>query len=53
MAYLYTLGIKERDRKYREAEITAKSDTEVKRVCNLLLKGGTKVTILKKKRIKV
>ena len=52
MAYRYNLGIKARGRGYREAKIIAKSDAEVKRVCNLLLEYGTEVTILKKTKIK-
>ncbi len=51
MPYRYTLGIDARGRGYREAKITAKSDVEVRKVCNLLLEHGTKVTILKKTKI--
>ncbi len=52
MAYRYTVSVEARGRGYREAKVTAKDDRELKRVCNALLEYGTKVTILKKTRIK-
>lgn len=49
MVYHYTVGIKEKGRRYRKAKVTAKSDAELKRACNALLTPGAVVTILKKK----
>ena len=52
MPYRYVLGIEVRGRGYREAKITAKDDKEVKKACDTLLEHGTKVTIIKKTKVK-
>ena len=52
MAYRYTLGIEARGRGYREAKITAANDAAMRKATNALLEHGTKVTIIKKTKVK-
>lgn len=52
MTYRYKLGIEARGRGYRETSVTAKDDRDLKRACNALLEHGTKVTILKKTKVR-
>lgn len=52
MAYRYKLGIEARGRGYREAEVTADNDAAMRHACDVLLEGGTKVTVIERTKIK-
>jgi len=53
MAYKVTCRLEEPGKKARRATVTVASMPDLKRACNALLRPGSKVTILRKKRARL